>query len=175
MRARHALAYVPAEAGLPARLSPIEVATLFARLLGLSDPRERASSALRLLGPERFGHELCGTLSTGMKRRVVLDRAQVHQPRLLLLDEPTDGLDVAGRRAVLEIIAELAAGGCGVLLSSHIMSEVEAVSSRFVVLSGGRCAIESMGCSRLGERCRYRAGSGPVRGQLRSRLQWGLR
>ena len=92
------------------------------------------------MGAERFGHELCGTLSTRMKRRVVLARALVHQPRLLLLDEPSDGLDLVGRRAVLEFIAELAAGGCGVLLSSHIMREVESVSSRFVVLSGGRCA-----------------------------------
>ena len=139
VHARRALAYVPAEAGLPARLSACEVVTLFARLHGLTEPAARAKGALRLLGAEGFGDAPCSTLSTGMKRRVVLARALVHEPRLLLLDEPTDGLDVAGRRAVLNIIADLAAGGCGVVLSSHIMSEVESVASRFVVLSDGRC------------------------------------
>jgi sodium transport system ATP-binding protein len=138
VEARRSLAYVPAESGLPPRLSPMEVVSLFASLHGLSQPERAAKATLARLGVEKYAHTPCGDLSTGMKRRVVLARALVHGPRLLLLDEPTDGLDVPGRRDVLALVRALVADGCGVLLSSHIMSEVEAVADRYVILAEGR-------------------------------------
>jgi len=147
--ARRSLAYVPAEAGLPPRLTPTEVVSLFASLHGLDQPEQRARAQLERLGAGPYADAPCGGLSTGMKRRVVLARALVHGPRLLLLDEPTDGLDVPGRRDVLQLLRDLVDDGCGVLLSSHIMSEVEAVADRYVVLAAGRCVGRGRGADLL--------------------------
>ena len=146
---RERLAYVPAESGLPPRLTPLEVVSLFAELHGLPEPDARARAVLTQLGADPFLHQACGELSTGMKCRVVLARALVHRPRLLLLDEPTDGLDVPGRRDVLALVRGLARQGCGVLLSSHIMSEVEAVADRYIVLAAGRCVAAGTGAELL--------------------------
>jgi len=136
--ARARLAYVPAEAGLPPRLTAREAVTLFARVQGVDDPVGRAALLLERLGAGGVADAACGALSTGQKRRVVLARALVHDPPLLLLDEPTDGLDVGGRREVLALVRGLAAEGRAVLLSSHIMGEVEVVCDRAVVVSAGR-------------------------------------
>lgn len=136
--ARSRLAYVPAEAGLPPRLTAREVVTLFARVQGVDDPVGRAALMLERLGAGAVADAACGALSTGQKRRVVLARALVHDPPLLLLDEPTDGLDVGGRRDVLSLVRQLAAEGRAVLLSSHIMGEVAQVCDRAVVMASGR-------------------------------------
>jgi len=140
--ARARLAYVPAEAGLPERLTPREVVRLFASIQGVSRPRERAEEMLGRLGAIPYADTPCGGLSTGMKRRVVLARALVHEPPVLLLDEPTDGLDVPGRRDVLAVIREQRDAGRGVVLSSHIMGEVERVVDRVGVVARGRLVAE---------------------------------
>ncbi len=136
--ARSRLAYVPAEAGLPERLTPRETVRLFGEIQGIPDAGRRASELLDKLGAGGYANAPCTSLSTGMKRRVVLARALVHDPPLLLLDEPTDGLDVGGRRDVLELVRSLAREGRAVIVSSHIMGEVEALCSRLGVMSGGR-------------------------------------
>ncbi|MED5369992.1 MAG: ABC transporter ATP-binding protein [Myxococcota bacterium] len=140
--ARARLAYVPAEAGLPPRLSPAETVALFARIQGVQDPKRRATELLERLGAASFLNTPCGQLSTGMKRRVILARALVHDPALLLLDEPTDGLDVGGRRQILDLLEELAAEGRAIVLSSHILSEVERVAQRAGVVNHGRKVAE---------------------------------
>ncbi len=140
--ARGRLAYVPAEAGLPERLTPCEVVTLFARIQGVTQPRSRAEALLEALGAARIAATPCGRLSTGQKRRVVLARALVHEPPLLLLDEPTDGLDVQGRAEILALMRRLAGEGRAVLMSSHIMGEVEAVCGRVGVVVAGRLVAE---------------------------------
>jgi len=142
LRARERLAYVPAEAGLPERLTPREVVRLFANVQGVDQPAERTERLLAKLGATSFANTPCGDLSTGMKRRVVLARALVHEPPALLLDEPTDGLDVPGRRDVLEVIREQRAAGRGIVLSSHIMGEVEKVVDRIGVVAKGRLVAE---------------------------------
>jgi sodium transport system ATP-binding protein len=138
--ARGRMAYDPAEAGLPAQLSPREVVRLFASIQGVD--RSRADQLLERLGTASYADTPCGELSTGMKRRVVLARALVHEPQVLLLDEPTDGLDVPGRREVLELVREQAAAGRTVVVSSHIMSEVERVVDRLGVVAHGRLVAE---------------------------------
>jgi ABC-type multidrug transport system ATPase subunit len=140
--ARARMAFVPAESGLPDRLSPREVVTLFARIQGVPDPRRRAEQLLERLGAHGYADTACADLSTGMKRRVVLARALVHQPAVLLLDEPTDGLDVPGRREVLSLVREQAAEGRAVVLSSHIMGEVERMVDRMGFVGHGRLALE---------------------------------
>lgn len=139
---RRRLAYVPAEAGLPERLSGREVVRLFARIQGVPDPVPAAERLLVAMGAAGFADRPCGELSTGMKRRVVLARALVHEPAALLLDEPTDGLDVPGRREVLALVREQARAGRAVVLSSHIMGEVEKVVDRIGVMAHGRLVAE---------------------------------
>lgn len=142
MGARGKLAFVPAEAGLPDRLRPREVVRLFAQVQGVERPRERADALLERLGAASFADTPCADLSTGMKRRVVLARALVHAPAVLLLDEPTDGLDVPGRREVLGLVREQAAEGRAVVLSSHIMGEVEKVVDRVGMVQKGTVVAE---------------------------------
>jgi len=142
LRARERMAYVPAEAGLPERLSGREVVRLFAAIQGVSEPARRSDQLLDMMGATSFAEQPCGDLSTGMKRRVVLARALVHDPSVLLLDEPTDGLDVPGRRDVLALVREQAAQGRTVILSSHIMGEVERVVDRAGVMARGQLVAE---------------------------------
>lgn len=142
VRARSRLAYVPAEAGLPERLTPAETVRLFGEIQGIEGAGRRAEDLLDRLGASRYAHTPCSSLSTGMKRRVVLARALVHDPPLLLLDEPTDGLDVGGRRDVLDLVRGLAGEGRAVIVSSHIMGEVETLCSRLGVMAGGRIVAE---------------------------------
>lgn len=141
LRARQRLAYVPAEAGLPDRLTAREVVKLFAGVQGVSDLKT-ADRILDELGAGDYADRPCGELSTGMKRRVVLARALVHSPAVLLLDEPTDGLDVPGRRDVLGLIRKQAEAGRAVILSSHIMGEVEKVVDRIGVMRKGELVAE---------------------------------
>lgn len=140
--ARARMAYVPAEAGLPERLTPHETVRLFGEIQGIPKAATLASELLERLGASRYAFTPCNALSTGMKRRVVLARALIHNPPLLLLDEPTDGLDVGGRRDVLALVRGLATEGRAVIVSSHIMGEVEALCSRLGVMSGGRVVAE---------------------------------
>jgi sodium transport system ATP-binding protein len=140
--ARERMAYVPAEAGLPERLTPREVVVLFARIQGVKRPEPLADELLDRMGATSYRDTACGDLSTGMKRRVVLARALVHAPQVLLLDEPTDGLDVPGRRDVLGLVREQARSGRTVILSSHIMGEVEQIADRVGVVAGGKLVAE---------------------------------
>lgn len=140
--ARARLAYVPAEAGLEPQLSAREAVALFAAVQGVARPWRRAEELLGRLGAAGLLDAPCGSLSTGQKRRVVLARALAHDPALLLLDEPTDGLDVAGRRDVLGLVRQLAREGRAVLISSHIMGEVEALADRAGVVARGRMVAE---------------------------------
>jgi ABC-type multidrug transport system ATPase subunit len=142
LQARERLAYVPAEAGLPHALSPREVVRLFAQIQGVADAGRRADALLDRLGARSYAETPCGELSTGMKRRVVLARAMVHDPAVLLLDEPTDGLDVKGRREVLDLVREQAAAGKAVIVSSHIMNEVERVVDRLGIVDQGQLVAE---------------------------------
>ena len=139
---RERLAYVPAEAGLPYRLTPIEVVSLYASVQGVRNAKERALQLLGQLGCTSYLNSPCGDLSTGMKRRVILARALVHQPQVLLLDEPTDGLDVPGRREVLALITEQAKLGRAIIVSSHIMAEVERVAHRIGIMDRGAMVAE---------------------------------
>jgi sodium transport system ATP-binding protein len=139
---RERIAWVPAEGGLPPRLTGREVVQLFARIQGVRDPDGAAERWLDRMGAAPFADRPTADLSTGMKRRVLLARALVHEPAALLLDEPTDGLDVGGRRDVLALVRALAAEGRAVVLSSHIMGEVERVVDRIGILVAGRMRAE---------------------------------
>jgi ABC-2 type transport system ATP-binding protein len=101
--------------------------------------KERAAESLRHVGLYEERYRQVGTYSTGMKQRVKLAQALVGDPRLLLLDEPTIGLDPAGRRSMLDLISRIGAEfGISIVVSSHLLGEIEQICDQLVVIDGGK-------------------------------------
>jgi ABC-2 type transport system ATP-binding protein len=101
--------------------------------------KERAAESLRHVGLHEERYRLIGTYSTGMKQRVKLAQALVGAPRLMLLDEPTNGLDPAGRTAMLELIGRIGAEfGISIVVASHLLGEIERICDHLVAIDGGR-------------------------------------
>ncbi|MGE0157849.1 MAG: heme ABC exporter ATP-binding protein CcmA [Gemmatimonadales bacterium] len=143
--ARRRLAYLSSSMGLYARLSARELVTFFARLHGLTGSvlDDRVETMVRLFGLGDFAHRLCGKLSTGQRQRVALARALVHDPPVLILDEPTLGLDVLSGRTIHEFIQRERGRGKAILFSTHQMEEVELLADRVGILSQGELAAEA--------------------------------
>jgi ABC-2 type transport system ATP-binding protein/sodium transport system ATP-binding protein len=131
---------VSASAGLYPHLSVREMLLFFADLYAV--PFDRASSELhrlaRLLGLQDLLGRRCSTLSTGQKQRVNLARALIHRPPVLLLDEPTLGLDVLGSQVVAEFVQHLRREGKAVILTTHRLDEAERLCDRFGLLHQGK-------------------------------------
>ena len=108
-----------------------------ARIKGASDPDEAARKAMGKVGLEEVAHRLIDHLSKGYRQRVGLAQALVHEPEVLVLDEPTSGLDPAQRVEIRDLLKSLAAGERTVILSTHVLSEVEAVCDRVVIINQG--------------------------------------
>jgi sodium transport system ATP-binding protein len=137
--ARRRFAYLSSSMGLYARLSARELVAFFGELHGLAGAAldERVETMVRLFGLEEFGDRLCGKLSTGQRQRVALARALVHDPPVLILDEPTLGLDVLSGRTIHEFIRHERERGKAILLSTHQMEEVELLADRMGILNRG--------------------------------------
>ena len=116
---------------------------LYGRLSGMSEEQlaRRIPAQLERLGLGQAMDRKVGTFSKGMTQRLGLAQALLHEPRLLLLDEPTTGLDPQGRRLVAEIMHEEQARGTTVFLSSHILSDVERSCDRVIMLREGRVVL----------------------------------
>jgi ABC-2 type transport system ATP-binding protein/sodium transport system ATP-binding protein len=131
---------VSASAGLYPHLSVREMLLFFADLYGV--PLDRARTELKsladLLGVADLLDRRCVTLSTGQKQRVNLARALIHRPPVLLLDEPTLGLDVLGSQVVVEFVGHLREEGKAVILTTHRLEEAERLCDRFGLLHQGR-------------------------------------
>jgi ABC-2 type transport system ATP-binding protein/sodium transport system ATP-binding protein len=131
---------VSASAGLYPHLSVREMLMFFADLYGV--PLARAHTELKslaeLLGVADLLERRCVTLSTGQKQRVNLARALIHRPPVLLLDEPTLGLDVLGSQVVVEFVSHLRQEGKAVILTTHRLEEAERLCDRFGLLHQGR-------------------------------------
>lgn len=139
--ARARLGYMPEHDCLPSHVSAAEFLTHMAEVSGLppSTARTRAADTLRHTGLFEERYRAMGGYSTGMKQRVKLGQALVHDPAYVLLDEPTAGLDPVGREEMLALIRKTHREfGISVLVSSHLMSDVERTCDRIVVLQGGR-------------------------------------
>jgi ABC-2 type transport system ATP-binding protein len=136
----HALRHVGALLGAPAfvpYLSARDNIELVSRLSPGID-KKRIGEVLELVGLSEAARRKVGKFSTGMKQRVGLAMALVHRPRFIILDEPTNGLDPAGMREIRQLIRRLAESGSTVLLSSHLLNEVQQVCDRIAVLNKGR-------------------------------------
>ncbi len=135
----HALKDVGALLGAPAfvpYLSAWDNLELVSRLTPQVD-KKRIAEVLELVGLADSAHRKVGKFSTGMKQRVGLAMALVHRPRFVILDEPTNGLDPAGMREIRQLLRSLAENGTSVLLSSHLLNEVQQVCDRIAVLNKG--------------------------------------
>jgi len=138
--AQRVMGQLPDSRGLYPRLTAREHIEYFAQLHGLSRgiTKERAARLITRLGLEAIADRRVAGFSQGERTKVALARALVHQPRNVILDEPTNGLDVMSTRAMREVIRGLRDEGCCVMFSSHIMQEVSALCDRIVVIADGR-------------------------------------
>jgi ABC-2 type transport system ATP-binding protein len=133
--------YMPEHDCLPPDVSATEFVTHLGRMSGLpaTAAKERAAESLRHVGLYEERYRQIGTYSTGMKQRVKLAQALVGDPRLLLLDEPTVGLDPAGRTSMLELIARIGAEfGISIVVASHLLGEIERICDHLVAIDSGR-------------------------------------
>jgi ABC-2 type transport system ATP-binding protein len=138
---RQFVGYMPEHDCLPPDVSATDFVAHMAQINGLprSAARERTAEVLRHVGLFEERYRPIGGYSTGMKQRVKLAQALVHDPRLLMLDEPTNGLDPAGRDEMLDLIARIGTDfGIAILMSSHLLGEIERVCDYLVVIDGGK-------------------------------------
>ena len=125
-------------------MSPRQFVTRMLRLAGAgaADARNRAEQCLVKLGLQDALDRRIAGFSKGMRQRTKLAQAIAHEPDLLFLDEPLNGLDPLGRSAVMELVRELGAAGRSVLVSSHVLHEVEAMTQRILLIHQGRLLAE---------------------------------
>lgn len=140
---RSAVGYVSHQSLLYGELSGLENLTFFARLYGLDQPEERAARLLEKMGLFAARHRPSRGYSSGMKQRLSLARALLHEPRLLLLDEPYAGLDQHGSRLLTSVLQGLRAEGRTILLITHNLAEGMALADRVMILSRGQVVLRS--------------------------------
>ena len=140
-RAHAAIGYLPELTHLHPFLTPRETLRYYGRLFGLGGRtlRDRVEDLLRLAGVAHVADRRVGTFSKGMTRRVGLAQALLNAPRLLVLDEPTSGLDPIGTREVKDLILALKSRGIAVLMSSHLLPDVQDCCDRILILDRGVC------------------------------------
>ncbi|MFF8292727.1 ABC transporter ATP-binding protein [Streptomyces sp. NPDC016309] len=138
---RERVGYMPEHDCLPPDVSATEFVVHMARMSGLppTAARERTADTLRHVGLYEERYRPIGGYSTGMKQRVKLAQALVHDPQLVLLDEPTNGLDPVGRDEMLGLIRRVYTDfGISVLVTSHLLGELERTCDHVVVIDGGK-------------------------------------
>jgi sodium transport system ATP-binding protein len=142
--ARGRIGVLPHNAGIYDRLTAKENVRYYGRLHGIANKAldERIDHLVELLEMEEFCDRRVAGFSQGQKIKVALARALVHDPRHVLLDEPTNGLDVMATRALREIILKLKAEGRCVLFSSHVMQEVANLCDDVIIIGSGRVLFE---------------------------------
>jgi ABC-2 type transport system ATP-binding protein len=113
-----------------------------AELKGVAEPGKATDRAIGRVGLDNVAGRLIDNLSKGYRQRVGLAQALVHEPQVLVLDEPTSGLDPAQRVEIRKLIQELAAGERTVVLSTHVLAEIEAICGRVIIINKGRIVAE---------------------------------
>jgi ABC-2 type transport system ATP-binding protein len=140
---RSRLAYRPEHDCLPLDQTAADVVSTFGELSGLPAraARQRASDILDLVGLDEARFRPIGGFSTGMRQRTKLAQALVGDPQLILLDEPTAGLDPMGREEMLALVARLGTFGISVLMATHLLDDVQQVCDHVVMIDGGRLVV----------------------------------
>jgi sodium transport system ATP-binding protein len=144
LRARQRIGALPHGAGLYPQLSARENIAYFARLCGIdkAEVDDRVDEIVRLLEIDSFAERRTKGFSQGQRTKVALARALVHDPQNIILDEPSNGLDVMATRSLRELILKLKDSGRCVLFSSHIMQEVAALCDDICIIANGKVAID---------------------------------
>ena len=144
LRARQRIGALPHGAGLYPQLTARENIAYFARLCGIdkAEVDDRVDEIVRLLEIDGFAERRTKGFSQGQRTKVALARALVHDPQNIILDEPSNGLDVMATRSLRELILKLKDAGRCVLFSSHIMQEVAALCDDICIIANGRVAID---------------------------------
>jgi sodium transport system ATP-binding protein len=159
LEAKQRIGFLSGDTQLYQRLSPREVLRYFGRLYQMEETRlaRRMDQLIQELEMTPFASRLCRTLSSGEKQRANIARAFVHEPDVLILDEPTSSLDVISGQFIVEAIRRERAAGRAILLSTHIMSEAEYLCDRIYLLHKGQIVgsgvlsqiLERSGCKNL--------------------------
>ena len=138
------IGFLPEESYLYRYLTARETLDFYGRLFGLPGRvrKERIEVLLDMVGLRAVANRHVGTFSKGMARRIGLAQALINDPDLLILDEPTNGLDPIGTRQIKDLIITLAKRGKTILLSSHLLADVEDVCDRIAILYGGKIQVE---------------------------------
>lgn len=138
------IGYLPEESYLYRFLSARETLDYYGRLFRLSTRvrRERIDMLLEMVGLDAVEHRPVGEFSKGMQRRVGLAQSLINDPQLLILDEPTSGMDPVGAKQIKDLIADLGRRGKTVLLCTHQLSDVEDLCDRVAIMFGGRVRAE---------------------------------
>jgi sodium transport system ATP-binding protein len=137
---RRSIGFLSGDMGLYHRLTPREILRFFGELNGMRGARlrERIEHIFELLKIDTFADTKVDRLSTGMRQRVAIARTLVHDPQILILDEPASGLDVPTAQVIEEFILSARNAGKAVILSTHVMEEAEYLCDRIAVIHDGR-------------------------------------
>jgi ABC-2 type transport system ATP-binding protein len=138
--AKRIMAWLSDEPMIYDKLTPFEYLEFIAGLWGVDSAaaEERARDLLRWLDLEPHAHERCEGFSKGMRQKVALAGALVHEPRLIILDEPLTGLDAGAARLVKDVLRERVSQGCTVIMTTHILEVAERMADRIGVIANGR-------------------------------------
>ncbi len=137
---RQKVGYLPENHRFPSHLTGLGLLEFTGRMYGMSPTRidERADELLELVGMDRWANTRIRKYSKGMSQRIGLAQALICDPDILLLDEPTDGVDPVGKMEIREVLKKARSEGKSIVLNSHLLSEVEAVADRVAILSRGK-------------------------------------
>ncbi|MEY4721952.1 MAG: hypothetical protein RIQ46_1677, partial [Pseudomonadota bacterium] len=138
--AKRSIGIVPQEIVFDPFFTPLEVLENTAGLYGIAKPLRRSMELLRAVHLQDKAQAYSRTLSGGMKRRLLIAKALVHQPPVLVLDEPTAGVDVELRRQLWELVGEMNAEGVTVVLTTHYLEEAETLCRNIAIINGGLIA-----------------------------------
>ena len=167
------IGFLPEESYLYKYLNPRETLDFYGQLFGLPRRvrRDRIETLLDMVGLKAVATRQVGTFSKGMARRIGLAQALINDPDLLILDEPTTGLDPIGTRQIKDLIINLAQRGKTILLCSHLLADVEDVCDRIAILYGGQIQAQGRVRELLQQADRRQITTGPLDDSVMSKIQ----
>ncbi len=137
-KVRNVISYVPQDMAVDIKLTGKENVVLFAKLYGVADKKKKVDEILELMGLSERADDRVSGYSGGMRRRLELAQALVHEPQVLFLDEPTLGLDVSARRKMWEHISSLKKKGVTIFITTHYMDEADKFCDRVAIIDRGK-------------------------------------
>jgi ABC-2 type transport system ATP-binding protein len=144
IKAKERIGYLPENHRYPLHLTGEQVLSYFGKLSGVASPtlEKRIDETLDIVGMKEWRNTRVRKYSKGMMQRIGLAQALINDPNLIILDEPTDGVDPVGRKEIREVLVRLRDSGKTIFLNSHLLSEVERISDRVAIMQSGKMITE---------------------------------